>query len=101
METKKEQPKRCTMCNKIFDEWDLQENVSYQKWIGYGSVHDTEYLDLQLCCKCFDKVLAFILKNSINNPLTDYAFENTQDGTIRRHLLKDKICRKKDCIKKR
>ena len=36
----KEKIKRCTMCNKIFDMWDLLEDFSYQKWIGYGSVHD-------------------------------------------------------------
>lgn len=79
--------KRCTMCNKIFDEWDLQEDFSYQKWIGYGSVHDTEYLDIQLCCNCFDKILAFILKNSVNDPLTDYDFEISPNGKARRYLV--------------
>ncbi len=84
---KAEKEKRCTMCNKLLDEWDLQEDFSYQKWIGYGSVHDTEYLDIRLCCKCFDKVLAFILKNSVNDPLTDYAFDILPNGKARRYLV--------------
>lgn len=87
MKDREEKDKRCTMCNKIFDEWDIQEDFSYQKWIGYGSVHDMEYLNLQLCCDCFDKVLAFILKNSVNNPLTDYEYKSLSGGKVKRYLV--------------
>lgn len=79
--------KCCTMCNKIFDMCDLQEDFSCQKWIGYGSVYDLEFLDIQLCCDCFDKVLAYILKNSVNNPLTDYDFDILPNGKVRRYLV--------------
>lgn len=46
---------RCTMCNIILNEWDIQEDFSLQRWIGYGSIHDMEYLDMHFCCDCFDK----------------------------------------------
>lgn len=82
-----EKQKRCTMCNKALDMWDLQEDFSYQKWIGYGSVHDTEYLDMRFCCQCFDKVLGYILENSVNNPLTDYSFDILPNGKARRYLV--------------
>lgn len=82
-----EKIKRCTMCNKIFDMWDLQEDFSWHKWIGYGSKYDLNKLDLDLCCDCFDKVLAFILENSVNNPLADYDFEILPNGKARRYLV--------------
>lgn len=85
MEEKKE-IKRCTMCNKIFDEWDLQEDFSWRKWIGYGSKYDLNKLDLDLCCDCFDKVLAFILRNSVHNPLREYRFKSV-DGRAIVYLL--------------
>lgn len=56
-----EKEKCCTMCNKIFDMWDLQEDFSFSRWIGYGSKYDLNKLDIQLCCTCFDKVLDFVL----------------------------------------
>lgn len=81
--------KRCTMCNKIFDEWDLQEDFSWHKWIGYGSKYDLNKLDLDLCCDCFDKVLDFIVQNSVNNPLQEYDFKSV-DGRLVAHLVEEK-----------
>lgn len=79
------------MCDKVFDEWDLQEDFSLRRWIGYGSIHDTEYLDLRFCCECFDKkVLPFVLKNSVNNPLANYREERLPNGLFRRFLVDER-----------
>mgnify|MGYP003504455974 CR=1 FL=1 len=82
-------PPRCTMCNKILNEWDIQEDFSWHKWIGYGSKYDLNKLDLDLCCDCFDKVLDFILQNSVNNPLREYDFKSV-DGRLVAHLVEEK-----------
>ncbi len=88
MKSNNKQEIRCTMCNKVFDMWDIQEDFSLQRWIGYGSIHDMEYLDMQFCCDCFDKkIMPFILKNSVNNPLTDYQDEQLPNGSLRRFLV--------------
>ena len=81
--------KYCTMCNKTLDEWDLQEDFSYHKWIGYGSVYDLNKLDIQLCCGCFDKVLTFVLKSSVNNPLQEYDIKYA-DGHLVAYLINEK-----------
>ena len=81
-------PPRCTMCNKILNEWDIQEDFSWHKWIGYGSKYDLNKLDLDLCCDCFDKVLDFILQNSVNNPLQEYNFKSV-DGHLVAYLMED------------
>ncbi len=49
--------KKCSKCGKEFDMWDLQENFSIHKQIGYGSLYDGEYLKLDLCCKCMDELI--------------------------------------------
>ena len=47
----------CNMCGKEFDWMDMQENFSIYRHIGYGSKHDEEYLELDLCCYCMDKII--------------------------------------------
>lgn len=49
--------KKCTMCGKKFDIQDKYADLHFKKKIGYGSVHDGEVLELNLCCKCFDDVV--------------------------------------------
>ena len=42
--------------------------LCFEKQIGYGSVHDGETFNLNLCCDCFDKfadILNLICKKNI------------------------------------
>lgn len=48
----------CNICGKPLDLFDMQENFYIHKKIGYGSEHDGDYVDLHLCCDCFDKIVA-------------------------------------------
>lgn len=66
------EPTTCTMCGKVFDNWDYQENFCFEHLIGYGSKYDCERLKLNLCIDCFDTVLDFILPQCKTNPISDY-----------------------------
>ena len=49
----------CNYCGKELDLFDLQEDFSiHRQHIGYGSIHDGDNVDLQLCCDCFDKLVS-------------------------------------------
>ena len=41
--------KVCNMCGKTFDLWDHQEDFCFDRHIGYGSAHDFERMQLNLC----------------------------------------------------
>ncbi len=69
-------PTKCTMCGKDFEEWDYQENISFDHLIGYGSKYDCSRLKLDLCINCFDKVIDFILPQCKINPLSDVHIPN-------------------------
>ena len=45
----------CNRCGKELDFFDLQQDFSIHKKIGYGSVYDGCAVDYHLCCECFDK----------------------------------------------
>lgn len=47
----------CNVCGKKFDFWDTQENYNIFTHCGYGSKHDGEIVDLDICCDCFDKMI--------------------------------------------
>lgn len=47
----------CNICGKVLDFWDLQEDYSIHKRIGYGSKHDGDTIELRLCCDCFDNLV--------------------------------------------
>ena len=64
--------KVCNMCGKIFDLWDHQEDFCFDHYIGYGSVHDFEHMQLNLCCQCFDKVIDWILPQCKHNQMSEY-----------------------------
>ncbi|MBQ1186613.1 MAG: hypothetical protein IIX54_02870 [Clostridia bacterium] len=60
--------KRCTICGKKFELHDMFAALCFEKQIGYGSVHDGETFNLNLCCDCFDKfadILNLICKKNI------------------------------------
>ena len=78
--------KRCSMCNNPLDEWDLQEDFSFSRWIGYGSKYDLNKLDIQLCCTCFDKVLDFVLPKCKNKILQEYEIRS-ENGRLQAYLV--------------
>lgn len=47
----------CNKCGKKMDMWDIQEDFSLQRNLGYGSRYDGDNLDLDLCCDCMDKLI--------------------------------------------
>lgn len=55
------QIKKCNVCGKEFDGWDLQEDFGLHYHIGYGSRYDGGRLELDFCCDCFDNLLDYIL----------------------------------------
>ena len=73
------EPTVCTICGKLFNELDYQENFCFDTHIGYGSKYDLNRLRLNLCIDCFDKVLDFILPQCKDNPLSEYHFEGEID----------------------
>lgn len=60
---------KCSMCGNEFDIWDEQENFRFEHKVGYGSVHDGEYIKINLCCDCFDKVIDIISPLCKTNPV--------------------------------
>lgn len=47
----------CNKCGKKMDMWDIQENYSMQRHLGYGSKYDGDNLDIDLCCDCMDELI--------------------------------------------
>ena len=61
--------KKCSICGKPFDMWDMQEDFCLNRHIGYGSKYDNNILQLNLCCGCFDKLLDHIIPQCKINPI--------------------------------
>lgn len=57
----------CNKCGKKMDMWDIQEDFSMQRHLGYGSKHDGDILDLDLCCDCMDE----LIDSCVISPVTD------------------------------
>lgn len=49
--------RKCNICGREFDVFDSQENFSINKCLGYGTKHDGDYLNLNICCECMDKII--------------------------------------------
>ena len=47
----------CNLCGKELDFFDLQNDFSIHRKIGYGSVHDGDGVHLRLCSDCFDEIV--------------------------------------------
>lgn len=47
----------CNKCGKKFNFWDTQENFSINTQMGYGTEHDGDILELDLCCSCMEKLI--------------------------------------------
>ena len=52
-----ENGRRCNLCGKELDMWDMQECFAMKRRIGYGSRYDLCRLDIWLCCDCMDKII--------------------------------------------
>lgn len=64
--------KFCNLCGKEFDNWDSQESFGIHTGkIGYGSKHDGDKLELDLCCDCFDKVIDDLIPKCKISPLIE------------------------------
>jgi len=68
-------PIRCHVCGKYFDCHDYAHNLCMDKEMGYGSSHDLERIQLNLCCDCFDKILDWVLPQCKINPITNWTKE--------------------------
>lgn len=69
------------MCGRELDEWDINENLYFERFIGYGSSYDMNIFEARLCCKCFDKILDTILPMFKTNPLSEYEIVD-EDGKL-------------------
>lgn len=47
----------CNVCGKTLDIWDLQEDFTIRRHLGYGTKHDGDRLHIQLCCECMEKLI--------------------------------------------
>ena len=64
--------KICNMCGKDIDKLDLQCNpFSLEHQFGYGSVHDTETLQLDFCSICQDKFTTYLIENCKISPIKE------------------------------
>ena len=72
----------CTMCGCELDEWDINEDLHFEHFIGYGSSYDTNIFEARLCCKCFDRILDTILPMFRTNPLSEYDIVSEGDKCI-------------------
>lgn len=51
------QPRVCNCCGKDMDFFDIQEDFTISRKVGYGSKYDTMIIDLRICGDCFDKIV--------------------------------------------
>lgn len=59
----------CNMCGRSFNFWDNHENFCLDRSVGFGSKYDLHRIRLDLCCRCFDKIIDQILPQCKHNPI--------------------------------
>ncbi len=47
----------CNYCGKEFDKADMTGGMRIGHLLGYGSIHDGNYLTLDLCSDCLDNLI--------------------------------------------
>ena len=57
----------CNMCAKPLDIYDINENYTIHKKLGYGTRFDGDMLNLRLCCDCMES----IIDDCIISPITE------------------------------
>lgn len=50
--------KICHKCGRELDVYDLQQGFGIHTTCGYGSRYDLSEISLDLCCECFDDLVA-------------------------------------------
>lgn len=58
----------CNMCGHELDEFDHGQSFTIRGPIGYGSIHDGDSVDLNLCSGCFDQLVEQCAVNPITGP---------------------------------
>lgn len=61
----------CNMCGKKFDKCDEANDVGIHMSFGYGSKHDKDVIDADLCCECGDKMWDYLKKECVINPIIE------------------------------
>lgn len=59
----------CTLCGKVLDDWDMEEDFGFNYYIGYGSKHDCSHAKAQFCCECFDNILDAMKEVGASSPI--------------------------------
>ena len=59
------------MCGQPFTDLDEQEHIGLHTKIGYGSRHDGDTIDLDICCSCFDSLIDKLANKCIVNPIQE------------------------------
>lgn len=67
---------RCNVCGKTFSIFDEQEKIGLHTTIGYGSKHDGDIIDLDICCSCFDKLIDKLKSQCVINPIKESEMED-------------------------
>lgn len=62
---------RCNICGKELDEYTEKEHVGIHQKIGYGSSHDGETIDFDICWKCFDAIIEKVANECRINPILE------------------------------
>ena len=60
----------CNMCGKEIDEMDLACNdftINHQ--FGYGSIHDSDFLEIDLCSTCQNKLVTYLIETCKISPM--------------------------------
>ena len=57
----------CNQCGAEIKEYEF--HLSDTERIGYGSVHDGDELDFDLCAKCTDELITYLTERCSISPL--------------------------------
>lgn len=62
----------CNMCGKEINKMDLACNLfSISNQFGYGSIHDGDTLELDLCSKCQDMLVTHLIETCKISPIVE------------------------------
>lgn len=71
----------CNVCGQPFTDLDEQEHIGLHTKIGYGSRHDGDTIDLDICPDCFDKLIDGFTEKCAINPMKEN-YQNTEEYSI-------------------
>ena len=65
----------CNKCGIVLDRWDVENDFTIHKKIGYGSIHDGDTVELHLCSWCMDN----LINDCLRDPITEHKTEEDTD----------------------